>query len=315
MSLPGTLHRFYDKLVAFEHAPSSGPYSSKIILFVGGLGDGISTVAYLKQLVPKVLEQGWGFVEMLTSSSWDGWGNGSLTRDGDEIAAAVQYLREKCNKTTIVLCGHSTGCQDLMYYTTQSYPGARHPDIASRPRIDGLILQAGVSDREAFLYATDADTWKKALADGKEVLAKDLELFETEKKLNPNAVPKYTMMPAKDSHLFFAAPVNSYRWVSMIDVRGDDDYFSSDLDASDFAKTFGKITVPLLVLYSGCDEFVPEFVDKERLMKQFEDATDKKYWSPHSHVIAKAGHFFRDSPQEAYNDLLESVSSFLSLSF
>lgn len=98
MSLPGTLHRFYDKLVAFEHAPSSGPYSSKIILFVGGLGDSISTVAYLKQLVPKVLEQGWGFVEMLTSSSWDGWGNGSLTRDGDEIAAAVQYLRENATK-------------------------------------------------------------------------------------------------------------------------------------------------------------------------------------------------------------------------
>lgn len=311
MPVPGLVHRYYENLIAFEHASSSGKYFPKVILFIGGMGDGIGSVAYVNQLAAKLEKQDWGFVEIQLTSSLDNWGTGSLARDGNEVAEALKYLREKAKKTHVVLMGHSTGCQDSIYYTTQNYDGSRYPDIANRPKVDGIILQAGVSDREAYVHESGESLWKEALAFGKELLAKDREINRRRKLENPNTVELFSFIPTKYTDPFFPTHVDSYRWVSLIDIGGDDDYFSSDLKDSDFAKTFGQLKVPILVLLSGADEFFPDFVDIPKHIKRFESATSSELWSPYSHIIPNASHSLSKAPQEAFDDLTSTVSKFV----
>jgi len=64
-------------LVAFEHLPSDDKKSSHKLLFVGGLGDGLFTVPFIPHLLGL---DGWGVIEVLTSSSYIGWGIGSVKR-------------------------------------------------------------------------------------------------------------------------------------------------------------------------------------------------------------------------------------------
>lgn len=306
MATQGRLLSYRQGLTAFEHSPAAGPsvYHSKVVLFIGGLGDGLTTVPYVAPLAAHLDSQGWGLVELLFSSSYEGWGHGSLARDGNEVAAAVDFLRtnEATRKSHIVLMGHSTGTQNLMYYASQSYEGSEHADAAARPVVDGLILQASVSDREAFVKGNGEAKWKDALACGQALLKKD----------NDEGSGLYSPIPATYTSLFFGAPVNSYRWVSLLDVRGDDDFFSSDLEAADHAHTFGKVKQPLLVLYSGADEYVLETVDKEQLLKRWQAATTTpSVWSPLSHVVAGATHNLANSPQASVTDLITTVGKFI----
>lgn len=313
MANPGIIHKYYSNLVAFEHANSKASYYPKVVVFIGGLGDGITTVPYTKALSEHLDQQGWGFVEILTSSSFFGYGNGSLARDGNEIAKLVSYLREKAGKSHVVLLGHSTGTQNCIYYATQNYKGSEYPDIYNRPKIDGIILQASVSDREAFIVINNEETYKKALEFGEELYKKDLERIAEEKKVDPDIEEHYSQIPVEYARQFFNPTMGSYRWVSLLRVRGDDDFFSTDLDdVKDFKeKTFGKLRVPILVVYSGEDEFVPEHVDKHDVVKRFQKATPEEYWSPLSRVIPNATHTLDESPKEAVDDLIATVGKFL----
>lgn len=63
--------------MAFEHLPSEDKKSCHKLLFVGGLGDGLFTVPFIEHL--RTLD-GWGVIEVLTSSSFTGWGTGSVKR-------------------------------------------------------------------------------------------------------------------------------------------------------------------------------------------------------------------------------------------
>jgi predicted acetyltransferase len=51
--------------------------SENYLLFIGGLGDGFFTVPYVQQLLVLI---GWNIIEVLISSSYKGWGTGSVTR-------------------------------------------------------------------------------------------------------------------------------------------------------------------------------------------------------------------------------------------
>jgi len=75
---PGILHRYAPGLVAFEHTSQASLDPQNRLLFVGGLGDGLRTVSYVQSLVDAA--EGWGIVEVLTSSSYKGWGTGSVKR-------------------------------------------------------------------------------------------------------------------------------------------------------------------------------------------------------------------------------------------
>ncbi|KAI9373925.1 hypothetical protein BJX61DRAFT_500912 [Aspergillus egyptiacus] len=161
---PGLLHEYADRLVAFEYSATrhAKPHT---LLFVGGLGDGLGTVEYLTDIVATLEDTDWSVFAPVLSSSYGGWGTSELGRDIDEIALCVEYILDhKRSLSTdpdavgsapkIVIMGHSTGSQDVMQYISTANPRAPSAQEPSRPpivrpQVDGAILQAPVSDREA----------------------------------------------------------------------------------------------------------------------------------------------------------------------
>jgi pimeloyl-ACP methyl ester carboxylesterase len=252
-----------DRLTAFEYTSSElGERPQNTLLFIGGLGDGLRTVRYVSELV-KALPKNWRLVEVLLSSSYGGWGTSSLSKDAEEISACVKYFGNTSQR--IVLMGHSTGCQDCMEYVVGSRQSLRTP-------IQGVILQAPVSDREAMVLLMGEEQYTKAAKAASDLIdsgrAKD-------------AVPEALTLG------FFGAACSAERWYSLSSpppkFDGKDDYFSSDLDDSRLKESFGKWNCSgyagdkgrnpaLCILYGGSDEYVPSFVDKEQLVQRWTKA-------------------------------------------
>lgn len=288
-----TVHRYSGRLVALEYPSEASTPHDKLLLFVGGLGDGINTVPFVEPLAKQLDEEGWNVAEILTNSSYIGFGTSSLSQDSEDISAAIDYFRTSLGKKTVVLMGHSTGSQDVMHYLTQDRD-------KFRAKVDGGIIQASVSDREGASQYQDK-------ADIEEKVKKAKEWIDNGKGLD--------VLPYDFDDMSKHAPTNALRFVSLLDVRGGDDFFSSDLNDEDFSRTFGAIEPPtkLLVAYSGNDETVPEYVDKEALIKRWEKNTHPKVWSEYSGIIPGATHNVGDqSSPEALPTLISRVSSFLS---
>lgn len=297
-----------------EYAPglrfsTSNAGLDNLLIFIGGLGDGLDTVPYIDPLSHLLAKHGWTLVQIETRSSYSGWGTGSLARDVEDITAAVKYftdLRKRAGSpyAKVALLGHSTGCQDVMHYLTLDNEFTK---VTDRPKINGAIIQASVSDREAFL-AMEGNTrefWQESLATVSKLLDEDY---------NGN---KDKLVPSHYFSHFFDTPISNYRWKALLAVRGDDDYFSSDLTADDFAKTFGQIaakgrTDKLLVLYSGSDEFVPKTVDKHALVARFQAATSPSIWSPLSGIVEGATHNINEhSAPGALEEVITRIRDFL----
>ncbi|KAL9578827.1 MAG: hypothetical protein Q9203_006951, partial [Teloschistes exilis] len=251
-------------LVAFEHVPSSSsspeprPQPQNSLLFIAGLGDGLLTTPYTPTLAA-ALPPTWSLIQVLLSSSYSGWGTSSLTQDIAEISQCVTYFQSRRPQGKIILMGNSTGCQDVLGYL--SFPPTPDEERAGqggeRPRVDGGILQAPVSDREAIemIYPRD-----------------DLERYNKLAQRFVSDGKADEMLPNEVSLPFLGARTTASRWLSLSSPaplhNGQDDLFSSDLPASRFADTFGvagRRGAKLLILYSGDDAFVPKSVDKEAL--------------------------------------------------
>lgn len=89
--------------------------------------------------------------------------------------------------------------------------------------------------------------------------------------------------------------------------RGDDDYFSSDLDDETVKKFWGRFTKPVLVLHSAKDEYIPPFVNQEEMNKRYR--AQNPLVSELSGLIPGAGHGV-DEP-EAQEWLAKTVIEFL----
>jgi len=292
----GIVHRFTPLLTAFEHTPKQ-PYDPQpnILLWVAGLSDGLLTVQYPTTISDR-LPPGWSLVQVLLSSSNGGWGTASLQQDVAELAKCVEYFR-KIRNGFIVIMGHSTGCQDVMEYLT----GQGHE---SRPPIDGAILQAPVSDREALRKELSPEMYDKCVTMAQEMIS----------------VGKgEDMMPASEIQNPFGAPVCARRWLSLASPNhdGDDDYFSSDLTDSQLAKTFGSLpkrTCPLCILYSGSDDSTPDSVDKEALVKRWIGIVRAGGGVPdgiNSGVVRGASHNLNGNPKEVVSNLVERTLRYL----
>ena len=248
-SFEGKVHNFATKLSAFEFTPTNAPNT---IIFVGGLGDGLLTVPYIPEVVSK-LPANWSFCNPILTSSYNGWGTGSLKRDAEEIGQLVKYLRVNCHKKRIVVMGHSTGTQDVIQYLAKYLPSLTAD--AELFNIDGAILQAPASDREMFLrYVPPAKL--EALISAVKTIVKE------------NNGDENVLLPGKFSKLMFGTPTTAYRYLSLAVPYGDDDFFSNDLldlpddHPSSPAQTFGKVKIPLLLVPSELDECVPETIDQ-----------------------------------------------------
>lgn len=110
-------------LIAFESSPrpaqvgrKTAPHSTgnKCIL-LGGLSDGPIPTPYTKLLEEKCHSMGWSLVQPILSSSYLGFGHGSLSRDTDEIVSLMEYLVCHHSAERFALVGHSTGCQNSVH--------------------------------------------------------------------------------------------------------------------------------------------------------------------------------------------------------
>lgn len=282
MPTKGTVHLISRTVQAFEVGDSQGE-NENVLVFIGGLTDGLMTVRYVSMLdVPA----GWTVFNIMFSSSYSGWGMGSLDRDVEEIDLLVKHLRTKCNKKKVVLMGHSTGTQDSLHY------------LLKKDSVDGIILQASVSDREALTMFMGSDGLEKM----------------NEKALKmQNENGSSCVLPRYYSDAFFEAPISCYRWLSLATVNGDDDYFSSDLSDERLEGTFGKINKPVLILYSGQDEYVPPHVDKQKLLDRWLSFIPHGMASPECKVVPGATHRIVDgpSPELPLQVMKSSVYNFL----
>ena len=116
-TLLGVLHPISPPLVAFEHRHHSQPQASNIIIFLGGLCDGLLTVPYGRYIASS-LPSSWALMEPILSCSYRQFGISSLSKDVAEIAQLVEYVHKIHPHGKIVLFGHSTGSQQVMHYCT-----------------------------------------------------------------------------------------------------------------------------------------------------------------------------------------------------
>lgn len=276
----GTLHQYMERQVAFEFAPVG---KKKVLIFVGGLGDGLLTVPYVEGLSKKLEPLGFSVIQIQFSSSYHGFGTGSLDRDVAEIDQLVDYLK-KNGRSTIVLMGHSTGSQDTMHYL-----------LKHQEKIQGGIMQAPVSDRQSSEKDSGDPTFKALNAEAKALL---------------DAGKTDELLSHKHAEWFFDTPMSVYRWCSLILPGGDDDYFSSDLPDANLESSFGKLRKPFLVAYSEKDEFVPEFVNKLELLERWKSFTEASFWSSQTGLIRGASHNVAQPDSQEY--LFEMIAAFIS---
>lgn len=302
MAHPGTLHKYNKKLVAFEHAPSSTSKSepaSNILLWIGGLGDGLLTVSYPTSIA-SALPTSWTLAEVLLRSSYNGWATGRLSRDAREIGECVQYFKDLRPGSKVALMGHSTGCQDIMEYLVG-------PDAKNQPGIDGAILQGGVSDREAWNDMLKTDEDKEQFQ----------QIVDTAKNMIKDGDEK-GILPMKGNMVAetLGAPVTAYRTYSLLAKGGDDDYFSSDLEDEVFEKTFGKVPkeTRMCFLLGSEDPYAPKSVDKKALLERWTKivrngggAVDDK----NGGVVEGASHNLNGDSEEVVQDLVKRVVGFV----
>ena len=138
------------------------------------------------------------------------------------------------------LVGHSTGCQNSIHFLKYG-----QQELVEKVKV--VALQAPVSDRET-------------TEDHSEYIKQAQTMVEQQQGDE--------MMPRSA----FWAPITASRYLSLLDVNGEDDFFSSDLTDEQLCERLGHVgqkeELDLIAVSSGKDEYVPSFVDKEVLLRR-----------------------------------------------
>lgn len=204
----------------YEHLPSppfptQQPAPENALVFIGGLGDGPHTIPYVRYLASHLLSSSqpsasspspsssarYSVFEARLSSAFSAFGYASLAQDARELADLVRYLRRGLGRRKVVLMGHSTGCQDCLEYATRYLVAAADDEEV---RVDGLVLQGPVSDREAIAMAEDRGEVEACLrvAEGMVKAGMGHEVLRKEE------LPRG----------WRGSPVTAYRWCSLAGV-------------------------------------------------------------------------------------------------
>lgn len=278
----------------------------------------------------------WSLFFLSLSSSYGQWGLGHLDRDTDEIALCANYILDyknaKYDASKLVLMGHSTGSQAVLHYLHQPNPHNSLPTFdpslehVSRPVLDGAIMQAPVSDREAIMLVLKEGIGGKTPSEMQDVYLQ-LKTLAKEAENGDRAIDNLLPL-ALTSQIYPGAPISSRRWLSLVSLDSpktptEDDLFSSDLSYQQLSKTFGMIKSrgllkgKLVVLFSGADQSVPNWVDKEQLLRKWKNATNKdgedQIWDgEHSAIIPGASHALSNDDQaEPRKYLIRKVLGYL----
>jgi Protein of unknown function (DUF1749) len=272
--------------VAFESSPRPPPAlvsaprtrsSNNKCILVGGLSDGLLALPYTQALERVCHDNGWSLVQPILSSSYTGFGHGTLDRDVQELQELLEYLMihrrasdsddDEDDDVRFCLIGHSTGCQDAVHFL-------KHAADRYVNRLALVVLQAPVSDRES---AASMMSTRAAAADEYQ---DNLRLAQ---QLRDSGQAD-EMMPRK----CFWAPITARRFLDLQERGGADDYFSSDYTNDELRERLQHVGIracrstastsscnssgsssrrrlQVLVAYSGMDEYVPDHVDKRQL--------------------------------------------------
>ncbi|KAH9208217.1 hypothetical protein DL95DRAFT_345715, partial [Leptodontidium sp. 2 PMI_412] len=339
--LPGILHHYTESLVTFEYT-SSVPKPHAII-FIGGLGDGLATTSYMADIVSTLAPTPWSLFTLNLSSSYGQWGTGHLDRDTDELAECISYISaykaaqskdaDADAKRKVVVMGHSTGSQVVLHYLHRENPHkgsyAFDKDLVhvKRPVLDGAIMQAPVSDRQAIHWICKEGFGEKTPAEMQSVYEELLNLAREARSEDGDS-----LAPLRLSSVIYPHPISYRRFLSLCspdspEKPGEDDLFSSDLSDEFLKTTFGMVAErgllrgKLMVLYSEKDQSVPDYVDKVGLMKRWQKAADEggervgkeKVWDEEfTAVIPNASHALsNDDQSEPRRFLAEKVLGYL----
>lgn len=295
----GRFHYIPPGLVAFEPSRNTASSESQnTLIWIGGLFDTLGSVSYPFSIA-SALPSTWSLATVSLSSAGKSWGVSSIFQDANEIAKIVAHFEQLRPSGKIVIMGHSTGCQDCIEYLTGS-------GSDSRPKVDGVILQAPVSDREAIAHELP-----EAMLHEANQMALKMCREGKDKDAMPYRITK---------NVFGRAAITARRWVDIAspgpDHTGADDFFSSDLSDDRLRRTFGKLppATALLILYSGNDESVPPSVDKQKLVSRWINAAkqaggqvDEKNGS----IVPGATHNYGGCPDAVVQDLVRRVVGFV----
>ena len=300
-SYSGTLHFIPPNLSAFEPTKQnvqSANVSINTLLWVGGMFDTLLSTSY-PLAIAQALDADWSVVTASLGTAGMSWGVGSIARDADDMAKIITYLKEQRPGGKVIVMGHSTGCQDCMEYIVGR-------NAEKRPPVDGVILQAPVSDREALsMHLPDAFMQE----------ANQLALKMCREGKDKDALPNRLTKPS-----FGRIAITARRWVDIASPGpyhdGADDYFSSDLPDERLIATFGKLpaSTPLLVLFSGNEENVPSSMDKRRLVQKWLHVTETYGGSVdgiNGGVVEGASHNLNGQSDEIILDLVRRVHGFV----
>ncbi|GES60478.1 esterase [Aspergillus terreus] len=337
--LPGILHHYTETLVVFEYTPSTTTHKLHSLLFVGGLGDGLATTSYMADVARALMPTDWSLFTLNLTSSYQSWGLGHLDRDITEIAECICYIKDyktsQFGDGKIVLMGHSTGSQCVLHYLYRPNPLTVVPAFdrdlqhVQRLPLDGAIMQAPVSDREAIQWVLKWGIGDRRPEECREAYDKMVAIAK-ETEDNPNAGGFDVMLPLELTSVIYPAntPISCRRFLSLASPESpqlprEDDLFSSDLSGQELEKTFGMVHERgllrgrLMVLISGADQAMPDWVDKEKQLSRWEMATDRNgqiaIWDQkHSAIIPNASHALSDDDQaEPRKYLVERMLAFL----
>jgi len=164
----------------------------------------------------------------------------------------MDYLVCHHSAEQFALVGHSTGCQNSIHFLKY---GRR--DVVDRMKV--VALQAPVSDRESLTLSPGSNHSAEHLTHAESLISQN--------KGNET-------MPRSA----FWAPITASRYVSLFNIGGDDDYFSSDFTNEELAGRLGHVGdvgrressggLRLLVAFSKKDEYVPESVERDVLLER-----------------------------------------------
>jgi pimeloyl-ACP methyl ester carboxylesterase len=253
------------KLVAFESGLLS---SSRCLILLGGLTDGLLSLPYVEKLSSKLesLSKGYSLIQPLFRSSNLQYGWHTIDDDVEDLKTLIDYLINNRNDLkTILLMGHSTGCQDIIHYLRQE---------KTHPKIPRVILQGPVSDRQ---YLSRLSSTKDQLD----------YCFKNNKDIK-EWLPRHLHDP----------PLTIQRCLSLNETNSIEDLFSSDLTDEQLKNIYENIETPITWIWSEQDEYVPDDL-KQNLTNFVQNKLANKNNSTFI-LLQNADHAVNDEQQQIY---------------
>ncbi len=268
---------------AIDVGGSTEARCARAVVVVPGLTDGPESLAYVaptSALAEACRARGVKLVRFELTSSYERYGTvGDLDSDAEEIAMIVRAVAEKFGVEKFTLLGHSTGCQSICHLMRTT------KDAGLIDKIERIVLQAGVSDRDWYDHDNGVEVMREAV------------------RLAESMASPTDLMPS-DTPGTYGVPTTARRFMSLAGRNGDDDWFSLDIfdgSSSSDAGAMNKIAtlttcanVDVRLVVSTQDEYVPyddnTIIDHSARIRAAFDAVAK---SAATHYVA-ANHDLSD---------------------